>query len=184
MGRDKALLPWGDGMALLDHALARLREVTPDVRILCGPEPRYADRGAPVVLDRDAEAGPLGGLLAGLGATDAPLVLLLAVDLPFVPSASLLRLVELAEGHDAVVPLGARGPEPLCAVYSRSCLHAVRAALARGDLRMTSFWSEVSVRQPTAADLGVSERIFTNVNSPEDYAAALRQGSGSRHLDG
>jgi molybdopterin-guanine dinucleotide biosynthesis protein A len=44
MGRDKALVPWAEG-DLLGHALARLRAVTGDVRILCGPEPRYRDGG-------------------------------------------------------------------------------------------------------------------------------------------
>ena len=58
MGRDKALLPWR-GTTLLDHALDRLRRTCPEVRILCGPEPRYGDRGVPVVLDAIPDGGRL-----------------------------------------------------------------------------------------------------------------------------
>ncbi|HEY6549003.1 MAG TPA: NTP transferase domain-containing protein, partial [Vicinamibacteria bacterium] len=40
MGKDKALLPWGE-KTLLSHALARVREATSrGAAVLCGPEPR------------------------------------------------------------------------------------------------------------------------------------------------
>ena len=48
MGRDKALLPWENG-TLLDHAIARLRAVCDEVRILSGPasRTRSATTGTP-----------------------------------------------------------------------------------------------------------------------------------------
>ena len=91
MGRDKALLPWGE-TDLLGHALARLRRVTDDVRILCGPSPRYADRGVPLVVDRLADAGPVAGVAAGLEECGVRPGLFVAVDLPLVPVALLDRL--------------------------------------------------------------------------------------------
>jgi len=83
MGTDKALLAWSGG-TLLDDCIARLRGVTDDVRILSGPEPRYADRGLPVITDRGAESGALVGVLSGLLALERRLGLFLAVDLPHV----------------------------------------------------------------------------------------------------
>ena len=173
MGRDKALLPW-EGGTLLDHAIARLRQVTDDVRILCGPEPRYADRGLPLVTDGDGGPAALAGLLAGLLALERPLGLFLAVDLPHASVPLLRHLLALADGWDAVVPVSAGGPEPLCAVYAGSCLAAVRAAVARGDLKMTGFWNEVRVRQPGAAELRDfgDARQFLNLNAPSDYERA------------
>ena len=50
MGRDKARLAWG-GTTLIEHAIALAREVTPDVRVLCGPRPRHEEFGAPVIED-------------------------------------------------------------------------------------------------------------------------------------
>jgi molybdopterin-guanine dinucleotide biosynthesis protein A len=176
MGCDKALLRVG-GVALLDHALARLREVSDDVRILCGPEARYADRGAPLVRDVSGAGAPLVGVLSGLLALERPLGLFLAVDLPHVPAGLLRALVAAAAGFDAVVPLSPGGPEPLCAVYAKACVGPMRRALEREELRMTSFWSEVRVRQLPAAELaafGDPGALFANVNTAEEYEATER----------
>ncbi|MBI3932669.1 MAG: molybdenum cofactor guanylyltransferase [Acidobacteria bacterium] len=173
MGRDKALLPWGD-VTLLDHAVARLRVVCGDVRILSGPETRYADRGLPVLVDVVSEAGALGGLMTGLQALahDDALGLFLAVDLPLVPVELLRGLVARAEGFDAVVPVTAGGADPLCAAYRRTCLAPVRRRIAAGELKMTAFWPDVRVREVPEDELralGDPGRMLSNVNGPEDY---------------
>lgn len=175
MGRDKALLPW-EGTTLLDHAIARLEAVTADVRILCGPAARYADRNRPLVLDALTDeagvpAGPLAGLASGLASAGDAAGLYLGVDLPFVPVELLAALASMEDG-DAVVPVGAGGPEPLCAVYRAPCLPAVRARLQAGDRHMTSFWPDVRVRTvegDALAAFGDQRRLFRNVNRPEDY---------------
>jgi molybdopterin-guanine dinucleotide biosynthesis protein A len=170
MGRDKGLLPWGE-TDLLDHALARLRAVTGDVRILSGSEPRYLDRGASVVTDPVPDAGPLAGVLAGLAAAEGRPGLFLAVDLPLVPAVLLAHLVELAEGWDAVVPVSPRGPEPLCAVYRPSCIEPIGRRVADGELHMTSFWPGVRVREVGPDDLaafGDPDALFRNLNAPVD----------------
>jgi len=171
MGRDKALLPWGD-TTLLDHAIARLRETCGAVRILCGSEERYLDRGVPVDRDDVSDLGPLGGLLTGLGRLETGPALFLAVDVPSIPAALLSHLIALAPGYDAVVPVLAAGPEPVCAVYLRNCLEPVRRRIASGERTMTCFWPDVSVRQVREAELaafGDPADLFRNVNTPEDY---------------
>jgi molybdopterin-guanine dinucleotide biosynthesis protein A len=171
MGRDKALLPWA-GATLLDHALARLRAVCGDVRILCGGTPRYQDHGAPVVLDRVADAGPLAGLEAALTDAAGRPVLFLGVDLPFVPPALLALLRTRLGDTDAAVPVVGGHAEPLCAAYGPRCLPAVRARLAAGERRMTSFWPDVSVREVVEGDmagLGEPSALFRNVNTPMDF---------------
>jgi molybdopterin-guanine dinucleotide biosynthesis protein A len=180
MGRDKALLPWA-GATLLDHALARLREACPSVRILSGAERRYDDRGVPVDTDAVPDAGPLGGIYTGLLGIGAGTGLFLGVDLPFVTVALLRRLLDLAEGHDAVVPSSPRGPEPLCAVYRSTCLEPIRRRIAEGDLKATSFWPDLDVVRPGEADLaglGPLHELFGNVNTPADYERAREETGG------
>jgi molybdopterin-guanine dinucleotide biosynthesis protein A len=170
MGRDKALLPWGE-TDLLGHALLQLRRVTDDVRILCGPSPRYEGRGVPVVVDRLADAGPIAGIAAGLEECGGRPGLFLAVDLPLVPIALLTHLAERGGSWDAVVPVSSRGPEPLCAVYAPSCLEPIRRRVAAGEMRMTSFWPEVRVLELGPLELqafGDPEGFFRNLNTPAD----------------
>lgn len=172
MGRDKALLSWGAG-TLLDHSLARLREITDDVRVLCGPERRYEDRGVPIIIDALSEPSALVGVLSGLLALERPLGLFLAVDLPHVPVELLRHLIAVAEDADAVVPVSPGGPEPLCAVYAKGCTDPIQQAIARGDLKMTSFWSDVRLREISPVELAVfgdPAELFLNLNAPEDYA--------------
>jgi molybdenum cofactor guanylyltransferase len=152
--------------------------VCADVCILSGEEPRWADRGVPVVVDAVAGAGPLGALHAALtrvAPEDA--ALLLGVDLPLVPSELLAWLVDESTQDDALVPVTSSGPEPLCAVYRGRCLPAVARRLELGDRRMTSFWPDVRVRQVGEGELarfGDPARLFRNLNTPEDYEAARR----------
>ena len=179
MGRDKAALAWGAG-DLLDHALARLSTLTADVRILCGPEARYADRGRAVLPDVAHDIGPLAALLTAL--RTIPLdgtAVLLAVDLPLVTPDFLRALLDLAaaDGVDAVVPVSPLGAEPFCAVYRASCREAVEGAAAAGRLKMTAFWGDVRVREVGGAELqalGDPARVFRNVNTPADYEDARR----------
>ncbi len=51
----------------------------------------------------------------------------------------------------------------------------MRAAVARGELKMTGFWSEVRVREVLPAELeafGDPARLFLNLNEPADYERA------------
>ena len=187
MGVDKSLLSWGD-TTLLDHAIARLEVVCRGVRILCGPEPRYGDRGRQLVVDEpgsNRRFGPLAGLAAALASAADADALLLGVDLPHV-TVELLRTVAHAAAAgdaDAVVPVTSRGPEPLCALYRPRCLPAIRARLQSGDTRMTSFWPDVRVHRlegDRLAALGDERRLFLNVNAPADYAGAKPPAPGRR----
>lgn len=174
MGRDKALLAW-DGSTLLDHAVARLHAVCADVLILSGAGRRYTDRGLPVQTDAIPDAGPLGGIYTGLVALGPGTGLFLGVDLPFASVDLLRRLLDLSVGHDAVVPLSAAGPEPLCAVYRSTCLNPIRRRLAARELKATSFWPDVDVLQAGPyhlAGLGPIDDLFRNVNTPADYERA------------
>jgi molybdenum cofactor guanylyltransferase len=171
MGRDKALLAWA-GTTLLEHALLRLRAVCVDVRILAGRELRYEGYGATVHTDVVRDAGPLGGVHAGLLNLGASRGLFLGVDTPLVPPALLGALLSAAADFDAVVPVVGGRPEPLCAVYRGTCLEPVQRRLEAGERKMTSFWPDIRVRAMAEEELaafGDPEQMFRNLNTPDDY---------------
>ena len=73
-----------------------------------------------------------------------------------------------------MVAFSPSGPEPLCAIYARTALPAVRQSVEDGELKMTSFWTEVCVHAvyPAAvADFGDPATLLRNVNAPADYMA-------------
>jgi molybdopterin-guanine dinucleotide biosynthesis protein A len=167
MGRDKALLPYREA-TLLSHALGVLREVTPDVAILCGPESRYEDLGAPLVIDAVCGVGPLGGLYSALlsaSIEQREQILWLGVDLPLVPPSLLEQLLRELEQADVAMARTTRGIEPLCAAFATTpTLEAVRGALLDGRLKLTAAFARLTVHTVDADDAH-----FVNVNSPEEY---------------
>jgi molybdenum cofactor guanylyltransferase len=167
MGRDKARLPYRES-TLLTHALGLLREVTPDVAILCGPERRYEDFGAPLVIDAVCGVGPLGGLYSALLSASIDKrerIVWLGVDLPLVPPTTMDQLLRELERADVAMARTTRGVEPLCAAFRTApTLESVRHALLDGRLKLTSALASLMVHTVDADD-----ESFVNVNSPEEY---------------
>ena len=88
--------------------------------------------------------------------------------MPFVEPDLVELLVDLAPGHDAVVPVSARGREPLHAVYSRTCLGPMRERIESGDLAIGELLDSLDVRYvelPEIEPLCDSTMVFLNVNT-------------------
>jgi molybdopterin-guanine dinucleotide biosynthesis protein A len=174
MGRDKAWLDLGDGVPLVRRVAEALREVSDEV-IVVANEPRYQQLGYAVVPDRYGETGALGGIATAVAVANGDLVCVAACDMPY-PSPDVFRLLlRLAEGHDVAVPLIAGEYETMHAVYRKSSLRAMEAALARGGRRIIAFFGEVRVREVSAAEVQAVDpalRSFTNLNTPEDLERA------------
>ncbi|MGI9157050.1 MAG: molybdenum cofactor guanylyltransferase [Marmoricola sp.] len=115
------------GRTLLEHALAALGDL-PEV-VVVGPE---VPTSRPVTFTREdpAGGGPGAGLLAGLRAFPRlpELVLVLAVDMPRVTTATVQRLRATATAHpDGAVLVDGRR-QHLCAAYRTAALLAAAPA--------------------------------------------------------
>lgn len=178
MGRDKALLELG-GQPVVLRTVERLRPLAAEITLVGSPE-RYAFLGLPVLADCRAECGPLAGIVTALRATRQEWNLILACDLPFVGTRFLAYLLEQAATDpeaDAVVPRTGEGWQPLCAAYHRRCLGGFERVLESGDAKITNAFGELKVRKVTPDELqrfAFSEQIFKNMNTPEEYAEAVR----------
>lgn len=171
MGRDKARLPFR-GTTLLQAQRKFLAGFADEVLVGAREAAAYADLGIDCVADRLAEPCALAGLHALIAAAKHDHVLALAVDLPFL-HPGLLTMLAIRRGEaDVVLPIGARGPEPLHALYSKRCAAAIEASAARGDWKATGFHRDVRVLEVPVreADWIVDGRSpFTNANTPEDW---------------
>jgi molybdopterin-guanine dinucleotide biosynthesis protein A len=178
MGTDKAFLEY-EGRALLARALDLARSVTSEVYIVGNPQ-KFAGL-APVVEDVFSDCGPLGGIHAALRASRTDMNLMLAVDTPFVSETFLRYLIRQAWNEPkatAVVPRGAEGWQPLCAIYRREFAGAAENALRAGRNRIDRSFDEVRTRVIDEAELeaaGFSPAIFRNLNTPEELEAERRR---------
>jgi molybdopterin-guanine dinucleotide biosynthesis protein A len=181
MGRDKALLELR-GRSLLEGAITELAPVCREVWLASGSAPRYLALGRLEVLDRRPRGtGPLAALEAGLALLrsrgEQGWLALLACDMPGAGTALFRELLARAraEDLDACGLAGARGPEPLAAVYSAALLESVRAALDAGAFKMTSpeRFPARHGRLPRVAWLAHGEpQLFANLNTPAELEAA------------
>jgi molybdopterin-guanine dinucleotide biosynthesis protein A len=172
MGREKALIPV-DGRPLVLHVAGLLEQVCAPVFLASGRPGRLGPLGYPELEDAAPGAGPLGGLVAGLSASPHELVAAVAVDMPFASPRVFALLSELHEDEDAVVPRTRWGPEPLQAVYARSGLPKLQAALAEGRRALHEALSGLRVRWVEAGEWSAADpsgRFAANVNREEDLA--------------
>ena len=134
-GADKASIELG-GLTLLEHALGALLDVD-EVVVVGDPVPTTR----PVTFTREdpAGGGPAAGMLAGLRAfaRRPDLLVVLAVDMPLVTSATVRRLTEAVgrpgepteDGGDGAVLVDQDGRlQYLCAAYRTDGLDRVRPA--------------------------------------------------------
>jgi molybdopterin-guanine dinucleotide biosynthesis protein A len=179
-GRPKGLERVG-GRRIIDRVAGALRETT-DALLLIANDPAASAWLPAVRLASDVlqDAGSVAGIHAALSHAGGP-VLIVAWDMPFVPTALLRALRAVAEDDesDVVVPESGsrRGVEPMCAYYGPACVAAIERAVARNDRRVVAFFDDVRVARLPAEEVarfGDPEHIFMNVNTPEDLALAER----------
>src|SRR5690606_4825947 len=181
-GRDKRALDIG-GLRLVDRQLGVLGTLT--TRIVCvGGPPGPASAGLPCVPDLMPGLGALGGLYTALATATTDRVLVLACDLPFVTAPFLAFLLDADPQADAVVPVPASGPQPLCAVYRARPASGRHAASGAGEGRVREAGGRLAPRWIGAAALrrfDVDGRLLLNVNTPDDLAEANRLASSGPH---
>lgn len=170
-GGPKAEAPVG-GVPMVARAVGALRAVVEDV-VVVSARPLAAPP-APVVPDRVAGAGPLGGLDAALRIAlerGYEGVLLVACDLPLLGPALLGRVAASLGPHPAVAPARPTGGiEPLCAAYRVGVLEAVERRLGEEDRSLHALFREVGGRVLPPGPPGGPDLL--NVNTPDDRARA------------
>jgi len=170
MGRDKAWLLL-DGKPLLARQIALVRELAPEEIFISGRAcVDYSLFGYRVLMDRYPDAGPLAGIAAGLEASSSPLVLVLAVDMPDMTSATLRQLLRQCALGVGVVPRVNHSVEPLAAFYPKAAA-TIAVNLLKRQLRAVRTFAEqckqaglVTLHDADEADW----KCFANWNSPAD----------------
>jgi molybdopterin-guanine dinucleotide biosynthesis protein A len=167
LGRDKILLPYGD-RPLAAHLHDLLKELFPRV-ILVGHIRAELDAfGFECIEDIVPGKGVLGGIYTALTASDTPSIFVAGADMPFLSRSLIAELTDYRSEADAVIPRGPRGMEPLCALYSSSCLPIIEQSLERGILKVMAALDGLRILSPEVTPEGGEPDPFININYPED----------------
>ncbi|CAN5824499.1 hypothetical protein BH09VER1_BH09VER1_41650 [soil metagenome] len=167
MGRDKALLPVGDGRVLWQRQLEVLERLDPGCLFISGPARAGFAPELRILRDSSPGLGPLSGLVEGLRVTEADLLVVLAVDLPAMTSDYLASLLEnCLPGRGCVARLGPWF-EPLAAVYPKKALPLAEEALASEDRSLQTLARRLLDRKMISVKEvdQPSEDLFLNWNS-------------------
>lgn len=185
MGKPKWSLPFGD-VTMVEHITRRLSAAV-DLLIVVGPAvgamPRIQIAGRKVLLARDRVAGrgPLEGLAVGLATAaehGCESILATACDTPLLRPEFARLLFQEGKGFDAAVVRTSRGEHPLPAMYSTQLADPLETALAAGERRVSALATMGKTRWIVKDELAVCDPDLSslrNVNTPEEYAAALAE---------
>lgn len=186
-GSHKALARIGD-RTILDRTVEALSPIVDRITIVANEPGPYLHMGLHVRPDLQPGLGALGGILTAVQwASDDGLeaAIVLGCDMPFLPSELIGRIALEAARELVVLPAseGPRGFEPLCAAYGTATAPAIERALDRGDRAIVSFFGDVELRildLDEVRSFGDPDRMFWNVNRPEDRERAERMAASER----
>lgn len=178
MGRDKALVEL-NGRPLIQHAITKLRDICAEVYILAANAElaRYGQ----LVPDIRPDCGPLGGIEAALQHASRDWVLLVPVDVPFVPAAFLRQWVERVLSRPGAVisyfQIGDR-PQPTLLLLRREAWSTIVDALDREAYKLMPALEAVGSADSRVVESLTGEETeswFLNLNSPEDLEVARQR---------
>ena len=182
MGQTKALLVF-DGEPLIAHIARALKRMFAEVFVVASPQQELPPLAASVVRDEVAYQGPVGGIYYGLRAAAEEFSFVTSCDAPFLNTRFISYLTKQIADYDVVVPFWEERYQPLHAVYRRSVLPLLKEQLERGELRPVYLFDKVRTRtvgEDEIKALDPDGLTFLNMNTPQDYQAALQRWQQSR----
>lgn len=177
MGFDKQLLRLNDEY-LLEKNLLILLEIFKEVIVVSNePSDLWGIQNisrAKVIQDIIPQAGPLGGIHAGLSESSSDYAFVLAVDMPVVDQAYILKLknsMAHANSFDGLINISqASGePEPFCAFYGKHLIPDIEAFIKTNRRSLRHFIDHhnfLRVNYPGTTESGSD--IFFNINDKNE----------------
>ena len=174
MNRDKAFLNI-DGTPLLARQIELVRLAGAAKIFISGRSGvDYSGFNCPVLEDKFQDAGPLAGIERALEASTAPLLLVVAVDLPNLTGDLLGTLARCCKENAGAIPRINGKIEPLIAFYPKAALSLLIKSLGEKSNAVKDFVKGCAESGlATIIDLPADHaNLFTNWNSPEDLRFA------------
>jgi molybdopterin-guanine dinucleotide biosynthesis protein A len=170
-GSNKALAQF-EGCHLIEHPARVLANLFSRLLLVTNTPETYSFLNWPMVPDLLPGAGPLAGIQTALHHAATPCIFVAGCDMPTLDSELIIYLCTQAAGYDVVLPVTDFGPEPLHAVYCRTALPRISAALADGVRKIQQVLPSLRVLEigpETLAGISATPgRSFSNINTISD----------------
>jgi len=179
MARDKAFVPFS-GKPMIETVIDNLSGLFQSLMIITNTPHLYQKYGIKMRADIIKGCGPLGGVYTALLFSETKYNFIFACDMPFLNKGLISFMVNEANNHDAVIPERDGGLEPLCAIYSKACIGAIKNELLKDNLKVTSFLSSVKTRKVGDKEIAAFDpdgRSFININTPENLRRYKYEGT-------
>ncbi|MFQ5835891.1 MAG: molybdenum cofactor guanylyltransferase, partial [bacterium] len=145
IGLNKALLKINGG-TIIEHIIKVINPIFSQILIVTNSPKDFEFLRVKVVKDPTQGRSPLAGIYSGLIYSKNYHNFFFACDMPFINPDLIKFMIEESGDYEVIIPQGNRGFEPLHAIYSKSCLKAIRVQLESNNFKITDFFSKVRVK--------------------------------------
>jgi len=178
-GKNKAFAEI-NGIPLIERVINILGLVFDDLIIVTNEPGEYSFLGLPMYEDLIKGLGPIGGIYTGLEKIRNNAGFFAACDMPFMNEDLIRHMAGIDNGFDAVVPKIDWKMEPLHALYSKTCLPAIKGLIESKQFMINIFFQKIHVRFLNEEEIRVHDpllRSFFNINRQDELSDALNRGS-------
>jgi len=168
MGKDKALLPFGDSPTLTQYQIQRVTPWFKSVHVSCKDKKKF-DFSASFIEDSHEfeEFSPLIALYSILKSFDSA-VCIMSVDTPFIPKEVFQDLHISLGNKDAVIAKSPFGTHQLCGVYSNKTIKILKQQIEKNDHKIRNYLNLINTGYKFFDD----DELFFNMNYEKDYFIA------------
>jgi molybdenum cofactor guanylyltransferase len=161
-----------DGESIISRIISVVKDLFDEIIIVTNNPEEFGEFSfCRIVQDEIPNAGPLGGIHAGLKSSANNAIFVFAGDMPFLDKRIILRLIDVFDSaeDDAVIPSVNEYIEPLHSVYSTSLTENLEAYLKSDQSHaVRDFIKSLNVKYIKFNSSEKNKRAFTNINSPSD----------------
>jgi molybdopterin-guanine dinucleotide biosynthesis protein A len=169
MGTDKAMLEF-KGKPLIQHAVDMLRLVCKEV-VISAPPGRYLFTGCDIWPDIVPLQAPMAGIYSCLYRSSNAWNIVLSCDMPLIAPGLLLTLLSHRNDADILIPSHDSDLEPLCAVYNRSLVPALKNSIDNQQFSLIQFVlkSRHKIIEIDQSNPFYRPDLFSNINTTDDF---------------
>ena len=173
-GADKMLFNFR-GKPLIQTVMETVKNLTKKIIIITNSPDKLDFLNYKKYNDIIPGVGSLGGLYTGLYHSNHDLNIVLPCDMPFISQECIQFLLKNSNGYDITVPYHNNMFEPLCAIYSKTCLPYIKNQIESGDYQVFQFYDKVKTKQLVFSNNlpFYHENLFLNINTKSDLENIL-----------